>query len=43
VAADRGTAADKTGADVGLWVERAIREAAAGRFSAVIETTDASA
>jgi hypothetical protein len=24
---------------VGLWVERAIREAAAGRFSAVIETT----
>ena len=39
VAADRSTAADKTGADVGLWVERAIREAAAGRFHAVIETT----
>ena len=37
--ADRSTAADKTGADVGLWVERAIREAAAGRFHAVIETT----
>ena len=30
---------DKTGADVGLWVERAIREAAAWRFHAVIETT----
>ena len=39
VAADRSTAADKTGADVGLWVERAVREAAAGRFHAVIETT----
>jgi predicted ABC-type ATPase len=39
VAADRSTAADKTSADVGLWVERAIREAAAGRFHAVIETT----
>lgn len=39
VAADRSTAADETGADVGLWVERAIREAAAGRFHAVIETT----
>ena len=39
VAADRSTAADKTGADVGLWVERAIREAAAGHFHAVIETT----
>ena len=39
VAADRSTAADKTGADGGLWVERAIREAAAGRFHAVIETT----
>lgn len=39
VAADRSTAADKTGADVGLWVERAIREAAGGRFHAVIETT----
>ena len=39
VAADRSTAANKTGADVGLWVERAIREAAAGRFHAVIETT----
>ena len=39
VAAVRSTAADKTGADVGLWVERAIREAAAGRFHAVIETT----
>ena len=32
VAADRSTAADKTGADVGLWVERAIREAAPGAF-----------
>ena len=39
VAADRSMAADKTGADVGLWVERAIREAAAGRFHAVIENT----
>ena len=39
VAADRSTAADKTGADVGLWVERAIREAAVGRFHAVIATT----
>lgn len=39
VAVDRSTAADKTGADVGLWIERAIREAAAGRFRAVIETT----
>jgi len=33
VAADNTTAADKTGTDVGLWVERGIREAAAGRFS----------
>ena len=39
VAADNTTAADKTGTDVGLWVERGIREAAAGRFSSVIETT----
>ena len=39
MAADRSTAADKTGSDVGLWVQRAIREAAAGRFHAVIETT----
>lgn len=39
VAEDRSTVADKTGADVGLWVERAIREAAAGRHHAVIETT----
>ena len=39
VAADKITAADKTGTDVGLWVERGIREAAAGRFSSVIETT----
>jgi Zeta toxin len=39
VAADRSTAADKTGPDVGLWVERAIRETAAGRFHAVLETT----
>ena len=39
VAADKTTAADKTGTDVGLWVERGIREAAAGRFSSVIETT----
>ena len=39
VAADRSTATDKTGADVGLWVERAIREAVAGRFHVVIETT----
>ena len=39
VAADKTTAADKTGTDVGLWVERGSREAAAGRFSSVIETT----
>ena len=39
VAADKTTAADKTGTDVGLWVERGIREVAAGRFSSVIETT----
>ena len=39
VAADNTTAADKTGTDVGLWVERGIREAAAGRISSVIETT----
>lgn len=39
VAADRGTAADKTGVDVGQWVERAIAEAAAGQHHAVIETT----
>ena len=39
VAADNTTAADKTGTDVGLWVERGIREAAAGRFSSVIKTT----
>ena len=39
VAADNTTAADKTGTDVGLWVERGIREAAAERFSSVIETT----
>ena len=39
VAADNTTAADKTGTDVGLWVERGIREAAAGQFSSVIETT----
>ena len=38
VAADRSTAADKTGADVGLWVERAIREAAGGRFRNEIVT-----
>ena len=39
VAADNTTAADKTGTDVGLWVERGIREAAAERISSVIETT----
>jgi hypothetical protein len=39
VAQDRATAADKTGEDVGLWVERGIRDAAANRFNAVIETT----
>ena len=39
VAADNTTAADKTGTDVGLWVERGIREAAEGRISSVIETT----
>lgn len=39
VKADRTTAAHKTGTDVGAWVERAIREAAAGGFSAVVETT----
>jgi predicted ABC-type ATPase len=39
VAKDNTTAADKTAADVGLWVERGIREAVAGRFSTVIETT----
>ena len=39
VAADNTTAADKAGTDVGLWVERGIREAAAGRISSVIETT----
>ena len=38
-AADRNTAADKTGADGGLWVERAIREAVAGRSHAVIKAT----
>ena len=36
---DRATAADKTGADVGAWVERGIRDAAAGGFNTVIETT----
>lgn len=36
---DRSTAADKTGPDVGAWVERGIREAAANGFNAVIETT----
>ena len=39
VAADNTTAADKTGTDVGWWVERGIRDAAAERFSSVIETT----
>lgn len=39
VSEDRSTAADKTGADVGRWVERAILEVAAGRFHTVIETT----
>jgi predicted ABC-type ATPase len=39
VAADRSTAADKTGADVGVWVARAVQEAAAGRFDTVLETT----
>ena len=35
----RSTAADKTGADVGRWVEKGIREAALSGFDAVIETT----
>lgn len=39
VAADAATAADKTGADVGWWVEKGIREAADNRFHTVIETT----
>lgn len=39
VAQDRSTAADKTGPDVGKWVERGIREAAAEGFSTVVETT----
>lgn len=39
VATDKSTAADKTGGDVGLWVERGIRDAAQERYSAVIETT----
>lgn len=39
MAADRITAADTTGSDVGLWVEREIWEAAAENFDAVIETT----
>lgn len=39
VAADAATAADKTGPDVGWWVERGIREAAESRFHTVIETT----
>jgi predicted ABC-type ATPase len=36
---DRSTAADRTGPDVGAWVERAIREAADGGINSVIETT----
>lgn len=39
LAADKSTAADRTSEDVGLWVERGIREAAAAKFHAVIETT----
>lgn len=39
VAADPATAADRTGADVGRWVERGIREAARSRFHSVVETT----
>ena len=39
VLADAATAADKTGADVGWWVEKGIREAADSRFHTVIETT----
>lgn len=39
VAADPAMAADRTGADVGWWVERGIREAARSRFHSVAETT----
>lgn len=39
VAQDRSTAASKTGADLDLWVERGIREAAGARYSTVLETT----
>lgn len=39
VMADAATAADKTGPDVGWWVEKGIREAADNRFHTVIETT----
>ena len=36
---DKATAAEKTGLDVGLWVERAIREAAEKKYNVVVETT----
>lgn len=39
VVADAATAAHKTGPEVGRWVERGIREAAANSFHTVIETT----
>ncbi len=39
VAADPAKAADRTGADVGWWVERGIREAARSHFHSVVETT----
>lgn len=39
LAEDPATAADRTGADVGLWVERGIAEAASRRYHSVIETT----
>ena len=39
LAEDRSTAAEKTNLDVGLWVERAIRDASAERFNTVFEST----
>jgi predicted ABC-type ATPase len=39
VSQDKSTAAEKTGLDVGLWVERAIREAGQKKFNTVVETT----
>jgi hypothetical protein len=39
IKADQATAAERTGADVGLWVKRAILEAAEMRCHTVVETT----